>query len=90
MEPFTITTSYPDGRTEERLATPEEMAQREADIAAAEKEEAERKAAEQEAAETLLSGVTKLIELGLSEKEAVAVSGVRDLNTLRTTAQGDS
>jgi len=88
MEPYTITTSYPDGRTEQRLATPEEVAQREADIANAEKEEAERQAAEQEAAETLLSGLTKLIELGLSEKEAAAVSGVHNLNTLKTTAQG--
>ena len=89
MEPYTITTTYPDGRTEQRLATPEEVAQREADIANAEKEEAEREAAEQEAAATLLSGVTKLIELGLSENEAAAISGVYNLNTLRATAQGD-
>ena len=88
MEPYTITTTYPDGRTEQRLATPEEVAQREADIANAEKEEAEREAAEQEAAATLLSGVTKLIELGLSENEAAAISGVYNLNTLKATAQG--
>lgn len=35
IEPFQVTTVYPDGRTEVRDATPEEIAQREADIAAA-------------------------------------------------------
>lgn len=87
MEPWIITTSYPDGRTEERLATAEEVAQREADIAAAEQSEMERAAAEKEAAQTLLEGVTKLIGLGLSEPEAAAVSGVHDVDGLRGVAE---
>ena len=83
MEPWTITTTYPDGRTEQRQATPEEVAQREADIANAEAQEAERAAAEKQAAQTLLDGMSKLIALGLSEPEAAAVSGVHDVEQLR-------
>ena len=73
LEPWIITTTYPDGRTEERLATAEEVAQREADIAAA----AERKAHEEvvlaarEAA--LASARAKLAELGLTEAEIAAL-----------------
>ena len=35
IEPFEITTVYPDGTSETRMSTPEEVAQREADLAAA-------------------------------------------------------
>ena len=76
MEPWTITTTYPDGRTEERLATPEEVAQREADIAAAEAQriEEERVAAEREAAKA--SALAKLQALGLTEVEAQIIAGL--------------
>ena len=87
MEPWTITTTYPDGRTEQRQATPEEVAQREADIANAEAQEAERAAAEQQSAQALFNGMSKLIGLGLSEPEAAAVSGVRDVEHLRGVAE---
>jgi hypothetical protein len=73
LEPWTITTTYPDGRTEERLATPEEVAQREAD----EKAWAEQKVREEavmaarEAA--LASARGKLAELGLTDDEIAAL-----------------
>ena len=73
MEPWIITTTYPDGRTEERLATPEEVAQREADIAAA---EAQRVAEEQAAAARLAareSAEAKLAALGLTADEIEAI-----------------
>ena len=69
MQPWTITTTYPDGRTEDRTATPEEVAQREADIAAA---EAQRKAEEQAEAErkaAKASAIAKLEALGLTDQE---------------------
>ena len=69
MKPWTITTTYPDGRTEQRQATPEEVAQREADIAAA---EAQRKAEEQAEAErkaAKASAIAKLEALGLTDQE---------------------
>lgn len=73
MEPWTITTVYPDGRTEERLATPEEVAQREADIAAAEAQRVaeEEAAAAREAARA--SAVAKLAALGLTPEEVEAI-----------------
>ena len=75
MEPWIITTTYPDGRTEERLATPEEVAQREADIAAAEAQRiAEEQAkAEREAAKA--SAQAKLAALGLTDAEVAAILG---------------
>lgn len=76
MEPWIITTTYPDGRTEERLATAEEVAQREADIAAA---EAQRQAEEQAKAEreaAKASALAKLQALGLTEKEAAIIAGL--------------
>ena len=75
MEPWIITTTYPDGRTEERLATAEEVAQREADIAAAEAQRiAEEEAkAEREAAKA--SAQAKLAALGLTDAEVAAVVG---------------
>ena len=76
LEPWTITTTYPDGRTEERLATAEEVAQREADVAAAEAQriEEERVAAEREAAKA--SALAKLQALGLTEVEAQIIAGL--------------
>ena len=76
MEPWTITTTYPDGRTEERQATPEEVAQREADIANAEAQRVaeEQAKAEREAAKA--SALAKLQALGLSEVEAQIIAGV--------------
>lgn len=76
MEPWIITTTYPDGRTEERLATPEEVAQREADIAAA---EAQRQAEEQARVEreaVKASALAKLQALGLTETEAQIIAGI--------------
>jgi vacuolar-type H+-ATPase subunit E/Vma4 len=76
MEPWIITTTYPDGRTEERLATAEEVAQREADIAAAEAQRVaeEQAKAEREAAKA--SALAKLQALGLTEKEAAIIAGL--------------
>ena len=73
MEPFEITTIYPDGRTETRMATPEEVAQREADIAEAARIKAEEEAwiAEQQAKRQ--SAIDKLKALGLTEEEALAI-----------------
>ena len=73
LKPWTITTVYPDGRTEERLATAEEVAQRQADIAAAEAQRVaeEQAKAEREAART--SAMEKLAALGLSEAEVAAI-----------------
>jgi hypothetical protein len=73
LEPWTITTVYPDGRTEERLATPEEVAQREADTAAAELQRVaeEQAKAEREAARS--SALAKLKALGLTADEVAAI-----------------
>ena len=73
IEPYEITTVYPDGTTETRMSTPEEMAQREADAAAAAAEQAAREAeaaAKQAAKE---SAIAKLSALGLTAEEAAAL-----------------
>lgn len=73
IEPFEITTIYPDGTSETRWSTPEEMAQREADAAAAAAEQAAREAeaaAKQAAKESALA---KLSALGLTAEEAAAL-----------------
>lgn len=72
---FQITTVYPDGRQETRDATPEEVAQREADIAEAARVKAEEEAwiAEQQAKRA--SALNKLTALGLTEEEANAIIG---------------
>ena len=67
MEPWTITTVYPDGTTEERLSTPEEVAQREADVAAWEQEKADREAAEAQAAADRQAAVDHARSLGFSD-----------------------
>lgn len=73
LEPWTVTTVYADGTVEERLATPEEVAQREADMARNEQEQAHREAvlAAREAA--LVSARKKLKDLGLSDDEVAAL-----------------
>ena len=73
---FEITTVYADGRTETRMATPEEVAQREADIAesAAQRIAFEEELAAKQAARE--SAIAKLAALGLSEEEAAAIIGV--------------
>ena len=76
MEPWTITTTYPDGRTEERTATPEEVAQREADIANAEAQRVAEEQARVEREAAKASALAKLQALGLSEVEAQIIAGV--------------
>ena len=76
MEPWIITTVYPDGRTEERLATPEEVAQREADIAAAEAQRVAEEQARVEREAAKASALAKLQALGLTEQEAAIIAGL--------------
>jgi len=75
LEPWTITTTYPDGRTEERLATAEEVAQREADIAAAEAQRVAEEQAKAEREAARASAEAKLAALGLTADEVAAVVG---------------
>lgn len=72
---FTITTVYPDGTTETRNATPEEIAQREADIAEAARLKQEEDAWIVEQQEKRQSALDKLAALGLTEDEAKALFG---------------
>lgn len=73
IEPFEITTVYPDGTTETRMSSLAEMAQREADIAAfeAEKQAQEQALAERENARA--SAMAKFKALGLSDAEIQAI-----------------
>jgi hypothetical protein len=73
---FEITTVYPDGRTETRLATPEEVAQREADLVAFEAERVAREQAEAEREAARQSAVAKLEALGLTTDEVSAAFGL--------------
>ena len=73
MEPFEITTIYPDGRTETRMSTPEEIAQREADLVAFEADRVAREAAIAEAEAKRASAKAKLAALGLDEAEVAAI-----------------
>lgn len=75
MDTYTITTVYPDGTTETRDATSEEISQREADIIEGERVKTEEEAwlAEQEANRT--SAKQKLSALGLTEQEIAALTG---------------
>lgn len=73
LEPWTIVTTYADGTTEERFATPEEVAQREADLAAWAEEEARREAIFAARETALASARGKLAELGLTEAEIAAL-----------------
>jgi hypothetical protein len=72
---FPITTIYPDGTTETRDATPEEVAQREADLAEAARLKAEQDAWLAEQTAKRQSALDKLAALGLTEDEAKALFG---------------
>lgn len=73
IEPFEITTVYPDGTSETRMSTPEEMAQREADLAAFEAERIAREQAAAEAEAKRASARAKLAALGLDDDEINAI-----------------
>jgi hypothetical protein len=70
---YPITTIYPDGTTETRDATPEEIAQREADIAESARLKAEEDAWLAEQQQKRASAINKLTALGLTEEEAAAI-----------------
>ena len=70
---FEITTVYPDGRTETRLATPEEVAQREADLVQFEADRIAREQAIAEAEAKRASARAKLAALGLDDDEINAI-----------------
>lgn len=76
VEPYEITTIYPDGTSETRWATPEEIAQREADLVAFEAERVAREAAEADRIAKRDSARAKLAALGLSEDEVSAAFGL--------------
>jgi len=73
IEPFEITTVYPDGRTETRMSTPEETAQREADLAQFELDRIAREEAIAAAAAKRASAKAKLAALGLDDDEVAAL-----------------
>ena len=73
--PIAVIVNCETGQVEERPLTPEEIAQREADAAAAALAEAERQAAEEAKAAAKASAVAKLAALGLTEEEAAALVG---------------
>jgi len=75
MDTYTITTVYPDGTTETRDATPQEVAQREADIAESERLKAEEEAWLAEQAANKASAKEKLHALGLTDDEIAALTG---------------
>ncbi len=74
--PIAVIVDCTDGTVTERPLTPEEIAQREADAAAAAAAEAERVAAEEAKAAAKASAVAKLEALGLTADEAAALLGV--------------
>lgn len=76
METPTITTVYPDGRTETREMTAEEIAAQEADRVAFAKMEADLRAEREAAQQVRLAALAKLQALGLSQAEAAAIAGL--------------
>jgi hypothetical protein len=74
--PIAVIVDCTDGTVTERPLTAEEIAQREADAAAAAVAEAERQAAEEAKAAAKASAVAKLEALGLTADEAAALLGV--------------
>jgi hypothetical protein len=74
--PIAVIVNCETGQVEERPLTPEEIAQREADAAAAAAAEAERVAAEEAKAAAKASALAKLEALGLTADEASALLGV--------------
>lgn len=73
--PTKVVVNCATGVTEVLPLTAEEIAQREADAAAAAVAEAERVAAEDAAAAAKASALAKLTALGLTEEEAIAIAG---------------
>jgi hypothetical protein len=73
--PIAVIVDCTDGTVTERPLTPDEIAVREADAAAAAVAEAERQAAEEAKAAAKASAVAKLAALGLTEEEAAALVG---------------
>ena len=73
IEPFEITTTYADGTVEKRWSTPEEIAQREADLVAFEADRIARETAVAEAEAKRASAKAKLAALGLDEAEVAAI-----------------
>jgi len=73
IEPFEITTVYPDGTQETRMSTPAEMAQREADLIQFEADRAAREEAIAAAEAARASAITKFKALGLSDDEIAAI-----------------
>jgi len=74
--PIAVIVDCTDGTVTERPLTADEIAQREADAAAAAVAEAERQAAEEAKAAAKASAVAKLEALGLTADEAAALLGV--------------
>ena len=74
--PIAVIVNCETGQVEERPLTPEEIAQREADAAAAAAAEAERLAEEEAKAAAKASALAKLEALGLTADEAAALLGV--------------
>lgn len=74
-QPIAVEVNCSTGEIIERPLTAEEIAQREADAAAAAVSEAERIAAEEAAAAAKASALAKLTALGLTEEEALAIIG---------------
>lgn len=74
--PIAVIVNCETGQVEERPLTPEEIAQREADAAAAAAAEAERLAEEEAKAAAKASALAKLEALGLTADEASALLGV--------------
>ena len=73
IEPFEITTTYADGTVETRWSTPEEMAQREADLAQFEADRVAREEAIADAEAKRASAKAKLKKLGLTDSEIDAL-----------------
>lgn len=76
IEPYEITTVYPDGTSETRWSTPEETAQREADLIAFEQDRIAREQAQAEHEAKRASARAKLAALGLSDAEIAAAFGI--------------
>lgn len=74
--PIAVIVDCTDGTVTERPLTAEEIAQREADAAAASAAEAERQAAEEAKAAAKASALAKLEALGLTADEGAALLGV--------------
>jgi hypothetical protein len=73
--PIAVIVDCTDGTVTERPLTAEEIAQREADAAAAAAAEAERVAAEEAKAAAKASAIAKLSSLGLTDDEVAAITG---------------